>query len=184
MKFSQAQSGRVFVLRLEDGEIVHECLERFAAEHGIARAVLTLHGGADVGSVLVTGPREDRCPPPIAPQTTTLDHVHEVVGTRHDFPRRKGCAHPARASGLRPRRKNRHGLHPHGGEGLARARGRPDRAGRLDRPAGARCRHRLRAACALNRRIPDRRGGAPGIMVRRAGLEPATTSLKGSCSTD
>ncbi len=91
MKSSQAQSGRVFVIRLEDGEIVHECLERFAAEHGIARAVLTLHGGADAGSALVTGPREDRSPPPVAPQTTTLDHVHEVVGTGTIFPDENGA---------------------------------------------------------------------------------------------
>lgn len=91
MKFSPAQPGRVFVLRLEDGEIVHECLERFAAEHGIARAVLTLHGGADAGSVLVTGPREDRCPPPIAPQTSILDHAHEVVGTGTIFPDENGA---------------------------------------------------------------------------------------------
>ena len=91
MKSSQAQPGRTFVLRLEDGEIVHECLERFAAEHGIARAVLTLHGGADAGSALVTGPREDRSPPPIAPQTTTLDHVHEVVGTGTLFPDARGA---------------------------------------------------------------------------------------------
>ncbi|MGD9611394.1 MAG: PPC domain-containing DNA-binding protein [Kiritimatiellia bacterium] len=91
MKFSSAQPGRVFVLRLEDGEIVHECLERFAAEHGISHAALTLHGGADQGSVLVTGPREDRCPPPIAPQTTPLDHVHEVVGSGTIFPDEKGA---------------------------------------------------------------------------------------------
>ena len=91
MKASQARTGRVFVIRLEDGEIVHECLERFAAEHGIARAVLTLHGGADAGSALVTGPREDRSPPPIAPQTTTLDHVHEVVGTGTIFPDENGA---------------------------------------------------------------------------------------------
>ena len=91
MKSSSAQPGRVFVLRLEDGEIVHECLERFAAENGIARAVLTLHGGADVGSVLVTGPREDRCPPPIAPQTATLAHVHEVVGLGTIFPDENGA---------------------------------------------------------------------------------------------
>ena len=89
MKSSQAQPGRTFVLRLEDGEIVHECLERFAAEHGIARAVLTLPGGADAGSVLVTGPREDRCPPPIAPRHSTLDHAHEVVGLGTIFPDEK-----------------------------------------------------------------------------------------------
>ena len=90
MKSSQTQLGRVFVLRLEDGEIVHECIERFAAENGIARAALTLHGGADAGSVLVTGPREARGAPPIAPQTATLDHVHEVVGSGTIFPDEKG----------------------------------------------------------------------------------------------
>ena len=90
MKFSSAQPGRVFVLRLEDGEIVHECLERFAAEHGIVRAALTLHGGADQGSVLVTGPREARGAPPIAPQTAVLDHVHEVVGSGTIFPDANG----------------------------------------------------------------------------------------------
>ena len=32
MKYSQASLGRVFVVRLEDGDIVHECLERLARE--------------------------------------------------------------------------------------------------------------------------------------------------------
>jgi predicted DNA-binding protein with PD1-like motif len=86
MKFSEAKQGRVFVIRLEDGEIVHECIERFAAEHGITHAALTMHGGADQGSLLVTGPREGRGPPPIAPNTTVLGNVHEVVGTGSLFP--------------------------------------------------------------------------------------------------
>ncbi len=90
MKSSQAQLGRVFVLRLEDGEIVHECIERFAAERGITHAALTLHGGADDGSVLVVGPRETRSPPPIAPQTATLAGAHEVVGTGTLFPDANG----------------------------------------------------------------------------------------------
>ncbi|NCA82076.1 MAG: DNA-binding protein [Opitutae bacterium] len=90
MKFSEAKTGRVFVIRLEDGEIVHECIERFAAAHGITHAALTMHGGGDEGSVLVTGPKEARCPPPIAPQTTVLGGVHEVVGTGSLFPDEKG----------------------------------------------------------------------------------------------
>ncbi len=90
MKFSSAQLGRVFILRLEDGEIVHECIERFAADHGITHASLTMHGGADQGSVLVTGPREARCPPPIAPQIAVLDNVHEVVGSGTIFPDANG----------------------------------------------------------------------------------------------
>ena len=90
MKFSEARTGRVFVIRLEDGEIVHECIERFAAAHGVTHAALTMHGGGDQESVLVTGPKEARCPPPIAPQTTVLDGVHEVVGTGSLFPDEKG----------------------------------------------------------------------------------------------
>ena len=90
MKFSETKQGRVFVIRLEDGEIVHECIERFAAEHGVTHAALTLHGGGDKGSTLVTGPRKNRCPPPIAPNTSVLSGVHEVVGTGTLFPDAKG----------------------------------------------------------------------------------------------
>jgi predicted DNA-binding protein with PD1-like motif len=90
MKHSEAKTGRVFILRLEHGEIVHECIERFAAGQGITHAALTLHGGADGGSVLVTGPVDGRSAPPIAPQTTELDGVHEVTGTGTLFPDAQG----------------------------------------------------------------------------------------------
>jgi predicted DNA-binding protein with PD1-like motif len=90
MKSSQTRPGRVFVIRLEHGDIIHECLERFAAENGITHAALTLHGGADAGSLLVTGPRDGKSPPPIEPQTTTLDYVHEVVGAGTIFPDQTG----------------------------------------------------------------------------------------------
>ena len=92
MKFSEAKQGRVFIIRLEDGDIVHECIERFADENGVTHAALTMHGDADQGSTLVTGPREGRGPPPITPQTTVLDDVHEVVGTGSLFPDAEG--HP------------------------------------------------------------------------------------------
>lgn len=81
MKFSEAQQGRVFIIRLEDGDIVHECIERLAVEQGIQAAALILHGGGDQGSTLVTGPQAGRAPPPILPQTTILNDVYEVVGT-------------------------------------------------------------------------------------------------------
>ena len=32
MKYSQARQGRTFVIRLEDGDIVHEKIEQFARE--------------------------------------------------------------------------------------------------------------------------------------------------------
>jgi len=80
MKFSQARQGRVFILRLEDGEIVHEVIEQFATEHGIKAASLIVVGGADDGSRLVVGPEEDRGLP-LNPMKLTLEKAHEVSGT-------------------------------------------------------------------------------------------------------
>lgn len=80
MKFSEAKQGRVFVLRLEDGEIVHEVIEQFAEDQNIEAASLIILGGADDGSKLVVGPREDRGLP-LEPMQFTLENAHEVSGT-------------------------------------------------------------------------------------------------------
>lgn len=79
MRYTQARPGRVFILRLEDGDIVHETIERFAAEQGIIAASLLVVGGADDGSRLVVGPREDRTLP-LEPMHQALEHAHEVAG--------------------------------------------------------------------------------------------------------
>lgn len=89
MKYSQATPGRIFILRLEDGDILHETIESFAREKNIAAASLLVLGGADAGSRLVTGPREDRTMPP-DPQETALEHVHEAVGAGTIFPDETG----------------------------------------------------------------------------------------------
>ena len=80
MRYTQARQGRVFILRLEDGEIVHAVIEQFAMEQGIRAAALIILGGADDGSQLVVGPREDRGLP-LDPMRYALEHVHEVCGT-------------------------------------------------------------------------------------------------------
>ena len=59
MKYSEAKPGRIFVMRLEDGDIVHEELERFAEAQGIKAASLIMLGGAESGSMLTVGPEED-----------------------------------------------------------------------------------------------------------------------------
>jgi predicted DNA-binding protein with PD1-like motif len=79
MKFSEARQGRIFVLRLEDGEIVHEIIEQFAIDQNIAAASLLIVGGADDGSRLVVGPRKDRGLP-LEPMKFVLENVHEVTG--------------------------------------------------------------------------------------------------------
>jgi predicted DNA-binding protein with PD1-like motif len=79
MRYSQARPDRVFILRLEDGDIVHEVIERFAVEQNILAASLIVVGGADDGSQLVVGPREDRGLP-VEPMQQILKHTHEVAG--------------------------------------------------------------------------------------------------------
>ncbi len=89
MKFSQAKPGRVFVLRLEDGDVLHETVERFALEHRINAASLIALGGADVGSKLVVGPKEGRAAA-IDPMVSELSDVHEIAGVGTLFPDSQG----------------------------------------------------------------------------------------------
>jgi len=89
MRYSEARSGRVFVLRLDDGEIVHEAIEDFAKLHSIRAATVLLVGGADHGSRLVVGPRQDRSLL-LEPMIHTLEHVHEATGTGTLFPDEEG----------------------------------------------------------------------------------------------
>jgi predicted DNA-binding protein with PD1-like motif len=85
MKYCQAAQGRTFILRLEDGEILHEIIEAFARAQAIQSAALIVLGGADTGSRLVAGPEQGRAEK-IIPMTYTLDNVHEVSGTGTLFP--------------------------------------------------------------------------------------------------
>jgi predicted DNA-binding protein with PD1-like motif len=89
MKYSTAKPGRTFVIRLEDGEIVHEVLEQFARDHGVRAAHLVALGGADTGSRFITGPTEGRADP-VVPQEHVLEGVYEVAGTGTLFPNHDG----------------------------------------------------------------------------------------------
>ena len=42
MLYSEAKQGRTFIIRLEDGEIVHETLEKFAIDNNITAAALII----------------------------------------------------------------------------------------------------------------------------------------------
>ena len=85
MKYSETKPGRVFVIRLEDGDIVHEVIESFAQAHTITAASLIAVGGADDGSKLIVGPEQDRAQP-VVPMETSLRHAHEVAGVGTLFP--------------------------------------------------------------------------------------------------
>lgn len=79
MKSTEGKIGRVFVLRLEDGDIVPDCIESFAAENSVKTGLVTLTGGLAGGEV-VSGPRDPNARP-IEPIMVPVDNAHEVVAT-------------------------------------------------------------------------------------------------------
>ena len=80
MKVSQGSLGRVFVVRLEDGDRLPKALEDLAKQKNINAASVILLGGIGRGQVVV-GPKTAELPP--EPMTAELEGVHEIaaVGT-------------------------------------------------------------------------------------------------------
>ena len=78
MLYSEGKIGRVFVIRLEDGDELPSCIEQFARDHKISVGQAILVGGIGSGDVVV-GPRKNTTMPP-DPMLLPLDGVHEVVG--------------------------------------------------------------------------------------------------------
>jgi uncharacterized protein len=88
MKATEGKIGRVFLLRLEDGDVLPDCIERFAAEKSIKTGQVVLVGGIGGGQV-VTGPRRsDEMPP--EPLLIPVDGAHEVVGVGIIAPDKSG----------------------------------------------------------------------------------------------
>ena len=88
MRASEGQLGRVFVIRLEDGDAIPACIESFAEEKRISVGQVILIGGIGDGQVVV-GPRHSNEMPP-EPMLVPVDGAHEVVGTGIIAPDRKG----------------------------------------------------------------------------------------------
>ncbi len=85
MRYSTAELGRVFVLRLDDGDVVHEAIEELARREAVQRAAVLALGGADDGSRVVVGPEDGRVAV-IEPIERVLHGVHEMAGVGTLFP--------------------------------------------------------------------------------------------------
>jgi len=88
MKSSEGKIGRVFIIRLEDGDAIPVCIESFAAEKKISVGQVILIGGIGDGQVVVGPRRSDEMPP--EPMLLPVDGVHEVVGVGIIAPDKKG----------------------------------------------------------------------------------------------
>ena len=89
MKCSEGRLGRVLVIRLDEGDVLHECVEKAAVVWNIERATVIALGGADSGSRLVVGPKNGKAKD-IEPMIAELDGEMEIAGVGTLFPDEDG----------------------------------------------------------------------------------------------
>lgn len=88
MQAAEGTLGRVFVIRLEDGDRLPDCLETFAKDNKLERGLVALLGGAG-GGRLVVGP-EDGDAATITPMLQAVSGVHEAAAVGTIFPDASG----------------------------------------------------------------------------------------------
>lgn len=89
MRFTQGSVGRIFILRLEDGDVLNDTLEAFARDHGLMHALAFYLGGAAPGSTIVVGPDADR-DDAVIPLFHTLAAAHETLAVGTLLPNEAG----------------------------------------------------------------------------------------------
>jgi len=78
MKHTQGAIGRIFVLRLEDGDLLNDTLEAFARDEGVKRGLAFYLGGSAEGSKMVVGPDAGR-------DDAVIPLVHVLAGAQEAF---------------------------------------------------------------------------------------------------
>jgi predicted DNA-binding protein with PD1-like motif len=87
MQYAQARYGRIFVIRLENGDVIHEQIEALAAKEHVERGMIFILGGADKGSQIASGPENgDDIHRDMPVISQIFDAVHESVGLGTLFP--------------------------------------------------------------------------------------------------
>jgi len=89
MIVSQGALGRVFVLRLGDGDSLPGSIETFARENGVSRALCAALGGIGPGK-LVVGPEDGDVMPP-TPMVIDVTAIHEAAAIGTLFPDETGA---------------------------------------------------------------------------------------------
>ena len=89
MNYTEAKLGRIFILRLNHGECLHEVMEKFASQKQVSSALCFFLGGAEDKSKVVVGPKDGAVLPP-EPTVTLLKGVHESCGVGTIFTDEQG----------------------------------------------------------------------------------------------
>jgi predicted DNA-binding protein with PD1-like motif len=89
LQFTEAKMGRIFVVRLHDGDHLPDVLENFAEKQKVNCALCFFLGGANENSCVVVGPKNGNVFPP-EPMVTLLKGVHEACGVGTIFVNEEG----------------------------------------------------------------------------------------------
>lgn len=79
MKASEGRIGRVFLIRLEEGDMIPGCIESFAAEKGIVAGFAVILGGVGEGRI-VSGPQLPLASPVEKIVVDVCGGPHEISG--------------------------------------------------------------------------------------------------------
>ncbi|MFI5330188.1 MAG: PPC domain-containing DNA-binding protein [Desulfobaccales bacterium] len=72
MQYCEGQMGRIFILRLEEGERLNDSIEKFAREQQLSHGLAFFLGGSAGGSKVVVGPEANR--------ETIIPMIHALKG--------------------------------------------------------------------------------------------------------
>jgi len=89
LNYTEANLGRIFILRLQHNETLHEVIEEFATQKQVKSALCFFLGGAQDQSKVVVGPKDGDAMPP-QPMVAFLKAVHEACGVGTVFTDEKG----------------------------------------------------------------------------------------------
>ena len=89
MKYSEGNIGRVFVIRLEDGDWLPQSVENLVIDKGIQRGMCLLVGGIKGGGTIVAGPRQEDVIP-VETINQVLAGIHEIAAVGTIFPDEQG----------------------------------------------------------------------------------------------
>lgn len=89
MKYTEAKTGRLFILRLEHGDVVTDTIQAFAKAQSIKAAYVQIVGGAEKNSKIVAGPKDGTAARPEKVYHHT-DGVSEMFGVGTIFTNEQG----------------------------------------------------------------------------------------------
>lgn len=89
MKHTEANLGRIFILRMEHGDRIPDVIEEFALTSQIQSAMVLFLGGADKGSKVVVGPEENSTGEVIK-MVASLFGISEAAGVGTIFANQEG----------------------------------------------------------------------------------------------